>query len=69
MNHRKQYNLFLSGSVAILVGTLVVSGCNSKPAHPDEKSAVTNALRSNNLSDVSVSQDQDKGVKIGRAHV
>src|SRR5580698_1062314 len=62
MNHRKQYNLFLSGSVAILVGTLVVSGCNSKPAHPDEKSAVTNALRSNNLSDVSVSQDQDKGV-------
>ena len=34
----------------------------SKPAHPDEKSAVTSSLNSNNLSNVSVSQDRDKGV-------
>ncbi len=61
MNRNKQYK-FLTGSVAILAGALVVSGCNNKPAHPDEKSAVTNAMSSNSLSDVSVSQDQDKGV-------
>jgi hyperosmotically inducible protein len=61
MNTNKTYK-FLPGSVAILAGALVVSGCNNKPAHPDEKSAVTTAMSSNNLSDVSVSQDQDKGV-------
>ncbi|HYK37083.1 BON domain-containing protein [Alloacidobacterium sp.] len=61
MNMRKSYK-FLSGSVAVLASVLVISGCNNKPAHPDEKSAVTNALNSNNLSDVSVSQDQNKGV-------
>ncbi len=61
MNRNKQYK-FLSGSVAILAGALVVSGCNNKPAHPDEKAAVTNAMSSNNFGDVSVSQDQDKGV-------
>jgi len=61
MNILNRYN-FLPGSVAILAGALLVSGCTQKPAHPDEKSAVTNAMSSNNLSDVSVSQDQDKGV-------
>jgi hyperosmotically inducible protein len=61
MNRIKQYK-FLTGSVAIFASALVVSGCNNKPAHPDEKSAVTNAMSSNSLSDVSVSQDQDKGV-------
>ncbi|HEV2273653.1 MAG TPA: BON domain-containing protein [Acidobacteriaceae bacterium] len=53
---------FLMSSVAVLAGALAVAGCNTKPAHPDEKSAVTNSLSTNNLSDVSVSQDQDKGV-------
>jgi len=53
---------FVTGSVAILAGMLMLAGCNNKPAHPDEKSAVTNALNSNNLTDVNVSQDQDKGV-------
>ena len=61
MNKSKQYK-FLSGSVAIMAGVLVVSGCQNKPAHPDEKSAVTNAMSSNNMGDVSVSQDQEKGV-------
>jgi hyperosmotically inducible protein len=52
---------FLLSSAAILVGVMVVAGCN-KPAHPDEKSAVTDSLKNNNLSAVSVSQDRDKGV-------
>jgi len=52
---------FLPGAVAILAGTMAVAGCN-KASHPDEKSAVTDALKNNNLSAVSVSQDRDKGV-------
>ena len=52
---------FLLSSTAILAGVMVVAGCN-KPSHPDEKSAVTDSLKNNNLSAVSVSQDRDKGV-------
>ncbi|HVW77130.1 MAG TPA: BON domain-containing protein [Alloacidobacterium sp.] len=56
-----KYN-FMAASIAILGSALLAAGCNNKPAHPDEKSAVNSALSSNNLSNVSVSQDQDKGV-------
>lgn len=52
---------FLLSSAAVLAGAMIVAGCN-KPAHPDEKSAVNDALKNNNLSAVSVSQDRDKGV-------
>ncbi len=48
--------------MTLLVGSLLVAGCNNKANHPDEKSQVTNALNSNSLSNVSVSQDQQKGV-------
>jgi hyperosmotically inducible protein len=51
----------LLGSAAILAGAMVVAGCHQQ-AHPDEKSAVTDSLKNNNLSAVSVSQDRDKGV-------
>ncbi|WP_158750497.1 BON domain-containing protein [Acidobacterium sp. S8] len=61
MKHYKQHKL-LAASVTVLGSALLIAGCNSKPAHPDEKAAVTNALNSSNLSNVSVSQDQDKGV-------
>jgi len=53
---------FLASSTAILAGALVMAGCHNQPAHPDEKSAVTTSLSSNNLNAVSVSQDRDKGV-------
>jgi hyperosmotically inducible protein len=56
---RKQ---LIIGSAIILASALAITGCQNKPTHPDEKSAVTNSLNSNNLKDVSVSQDQDKGV-------
>ena len=53
---------FLLSAAAVLAGVMVVvAGCN-KPSHPDEKSAVTDSLKNNNLSAVSVSQDRDKGV-------
>jgi hyperosmotically inducible protein len=55
-------HLPLLGSVTLLLGALAIAGCHNQPAHPDEKSAVTNSLNSNNLNSVSVSQDRDKGV-------
>ncbi len=51
---------FLLGAAILMGGAMVIAGCNK--THPDEKSAVTNSLNGNNLSAVSVSQDQDKGV-------
>jgi hyperosmotically inducible periplasmic protein len=51
---------FLFAAAIFLSGALVIAGCNN--SHPDEKTAVTNSLNSNNLSAVSVSQDRDKGV-------
>jgi hyperosmotically inducible protein len=54
--------LFFTGPAVVLAGVLAMAGCQNKPAHPDEKDAVTNALKSNNLGDVNVSQDRDKAV-------
>lgn len=59
IHNKKQ---FIFASAVALAGMLAIAGCQNKPAHPDEKSAVTNSLKSNNLDSVSVSQDQDKGV-------
>jgi len=56
--HRK----LLFSSAAVLAGGLIVAGCHTQAARPDEKPAVANALSSNNLSVVNVSQDRDKGV-------
>ncbi len=39
----------------------MIAGCQNKN-HPDEKSAVTNSLNTNNLGSMSVSQDQEKDV-------
>jgi hyperosmotically inducible periplasmic protein len=49
-------------TLVLIAGTFALTGCNNEPAHPDDKSAVTNSLKSSNLGDVSVSQDQEKGV-------
>jgi len=62
MRHMNSHRHFLLGFATILLGTLVMSGCHNQAAHPDEKTVVTNSLSSNNLGDVSVSQDRDKGV-------
>jgi hyperosmotically inducible protein len=55
-------------SAAILAAAFAVAGCQSS-THPDEKSAVTNSLNSNNLTSVSVSQDRDKGVMTLKGNV
>ena len=55
------HRMFQLSSAAVLAGVMVVAGCD-KPAHPDEKSAVTDSLKNSNLSLVNVSQDREKGV-------
>ena len=53
----------LTITAALLLGSaLAVSGCKNNASHPDEKSAVTQALSSSDLGKVDVSQDRDKGV-------
>jgi hyperosmotically inducible protein len=59
MNSQRQV---LPGAAVLLVCGLAIAGCNNQPSHPDEKSAVTNSLKNNNLAAVDVSQDRDKGV-------
>lgn len=51
----------LVGAAAVLGAIALLAGCQ-KATHPDEKDAVTNSLKSNNLNAVDVSQDRDKGV-------
>ncbi|MGB6689464.1 MAG: BON domain-containing protein [Terracidiphilus sp.] len=55
---KDRYRLLI-GSAA-LAGMLAVAGCNRQ--FPDEKTSVTNAMSTNNLSSVTVSQDRQKGV-------
>lgn len=59
----------LPGAAALLIGGLVMAGCHNEASHPDEKSAVTNSLKNNNLSAVDVSQDRDKGVMTLKGNV
>ena len=61
MNHSTLHRHLLPGA-ALLLGTLAIAGCHNQPAHPDEKAAITDTLKTNNLSAVSVSQDRDQGV-------
>lgn len=61
MKPTRSQHVFLLSIASILVGVMTVAGCN-RNSHPDEKSAVTDALKNNNLNAVDVSQDRDKGV-------
>jgi hyperosmotically inducible periplasmic protein len=62
MKYFGSHRQILPALAASLIGTLAIAGCHNQPAHPDEKSAVTNSLNTSNLSNISVSQDRDKGV-------
>jgi hyperosmotically inducible protein len=53
MNSQRQV---LPGAAVLLVCGLAIAGCNNQPSHPDEKSAVTNSLKNNNLAAVDVSK-------------
>lgn len=59
--------LLLAGVVLAGSATVIV-GCQSK-GQPDEKAAVTDSLKNNNLGSVDVSQDRDKGVMTLKGNV
>jgi len=59
---------FLLGAALLMGSAMMIAGCQDK-THPDEKSAVTNSLSSNNLGSVDVSQDRDKGVMTLKGNV
>jgi hyperosmotically inducible protein len=61
MNLKDRKSLLLA-SATLLAAAVVIAGCHTHADRPDEKSAVTTSLNGNNLGDVSVSQDRDKGV-------
>jgi len=59
--------LLLAG--AVLAGTSMFTvGCKNH-GQPDEKAAVTDSLKSNNLGSIDVSQDRDKGVMTLKGNV
>jgi hyperosmotically inducible protein len=60
--------LFLVGGAMLVSGAMVVAGCQNT-THADEKSAVTNSLKSNSLGFVDVSQDRDRGVMTLKGNV
>jgi hyperosmotically inducible protein len=62
MRNIHQHRPLPLSSAAMLACALAIAGCHNNADHPDEKSAVTNSLNSNNLNNVNVSQDRDKGV-------
>lgn len=49
-------------ATATLAGVLMICGCNSSPRYTNAMSAVKVSLAQNNLGDIQVSQDRDKGI-------
>ncbi len=62
MNCQCKKRSFYVAAAALLSAVLAVTGCQNHKQFADEKPAVTNSLSSSNLSNLSVSQDRDKGV-------
>ena len=67
MRTKAIYSKLLLGPAFLLGGALVIGGCNK--SYPDEKTAVDQALTSNDFGTVGVSQDRDKGVITLRGNV
>lgn len=67
MKNRHLVCKLLLGPTLLLGGALVIAGCNK--SYPDEKSAVDQAMSSNDFGTVGVSQDRDKGVITLRGNV
>jgi hyperosmotically inducible protein len=59
---------FLLGGAILMGSAMVVAGCHGS-GQPDEKDAVVNSLKNNNLGSVDVSQDRDKGVMTLKGNV
>lgn len=62
MHQERFRRTLLIGAGAVLAGAMAIAGCHNNASHPDDKDAVTSSLKQNNLGNVDVSQDRDKGV-------
>lgn len=62
MHQERFRRAYLAGAGALLAGAMMIAGCHTNASHPDDKDAVTNALKQNQLGNLDVSQDRDKGV-------
>lgn len=56
----KSRNIRLPGLAILLASAFTIAACHKQ--FPDEKSSVNSVMSTNNLSNVSVSQDREKGV-------
>jgi hyperosmotically inducible periplasmic protein len=62
-SEKKGWNRYFSTLVITgLGGVLLLAGCSEGPKYPNSKPAVTSALAQDNLSNLVVSQDRQKGV-------
>jgi len=59
---------FLLCGGILFAGAIAIAGCEHK-TYPDEKGAVTDALKNDNLGKIDVSQDRDKGVMTLKGNV
>jgi hyperosmotically inducible periplasmic protein len=57
---------FVCGGI-LLGGAMAIAGCQRN--YPDEKGAVTDALKNNNLGSIDVSQDREKGIMTLKGNV
>lgn len=62
MHEKRALGKQLLKVLACFLSILFVVACQQKQEHADVKDLVVAALKANNLSDVSVSQDREKGV-------
>lgn len=67
MIQRVVHRSFLLSVAAVIAIASGATGCNK--TYPDEKPAVNESLKSNNLSAVDVSQDREKGVMTLKGNV
>jgi hyperosmotically inducible periplasmic protein len=61
MKMKPSFHIFLFHGGILLGSVMVISGCQHR-SFPDEKGAVTDSLKNNDLGSIDVWQDRDKGV-------
>src|SRR5579871_3845055 len=59
---------YLFGAALMMGSAMVIAGCQNQ-THADEKDAVTNSLKGNDLGSLDVSQDRDKGIMTLKGNV
>ena len=61
--------IFLVSASVMISAAFLIAGCNKTTLYPDEKVAVTDSLKNDQLGTVNVSQDREKGVMTLRGNL